>query len=48
MNQRKYALELLIDTGLVACKPALTPINNHAKSLSTRVVLSQVFKPIKY
>jgi len=37
MNQRKYALELLIDAGLLACKLALAlaPIDNHAKLYST-------------
>ena len=34
-NQRKYALELLTDASLLACKPALTPIDNHAKLSST-------------
>jgi len=31
INQRKYALELLTDVGLLACKPAPTPIDNHEK-----------------
>jgi len=31
MNQRKYTLELLIDATLLACKPAPTFIDNHAK-----------------
>jgi len=35
VNQRKYALELLTDAGLLAYKPALTPINNHEKFFST-------------
>jgi len=35
MNQSKYALELLTNTGLLACKPALTPIDNHTKLSST-------------
>jgi len=35
VNQRKYALELLIDAGLLACKPAPTPIDNHEKFSST-------------
>ena len=38
VNQRKYALELLTDVGLLACKPALTPIDNHEKFSSTRSV----------
>jgi len=35
VNQRKYALELLTDACLLACKPALIPINNHEKISST-------------
>jgi len=35
MNQRKYALEFLVDAGLLACKLPLTPIDNHAKLSST-------------
>jgi len=31
VNQRKYALELLTYAGLLACKPALTLIENHKK-----------------
>jgi len=31
MNQRKYALELLIDAGLLACKPAVTSMYNLVK-----------------
>jgi len=31
MNQRKYVLELLTDAGLIACKPAVTPIDNLVK-----------------
>ena len=38
INQRKYALELLTNAGLLACKPAPTRIDNHAKSSSTRSV----------
>jgi len=38
MNQRKYALELLTDTCLLACKPALTPIDYHTKLSFTRSV----------
>jgi len=38
MNQRKYALELLTDAHLLACKPAPTPTDNHAKLSSTRSV----------
>ena len=35
MNQRKYALELLIDAGLLACKHAVTPMDNLIKLSST-------------
>ena len=35
VNQRKYALELLTDAGLLACKPAPMPIDNHEKFSST-------------
>ena len=35
MNQRKYALELLTDAGLLACKPAVTSMNNLVKLYST-------------
>ena len=35
VNQRKYALKLLTDASLLACKPALTPIDNHKKFSST-------------
>ncbi|XP_068476197.1 uncharacterized mitochondrial protein AtMg00810-like [Phaseolus vulgaris] len=38
VNQRKYALELLTDAGLLAYKPAPTPIDNHEKFSSTRSV----------
>ena len=31
MNQRKYAWELLMDAGLLACKPAITLIDNLVK-----------------
>jgi len=31
MNQSKYALKLLKDAGLLACKPANTPMNNLIK-----------------
>jgi len=36
MNKRKYVLELL--TGLLACKPAVTPMDNLVKLSSTRSV----------
>nr|KYP37487.1 hypothetical protein KK1_041318 [Cajanus cajan] len=36
VNQRKYALELLSEAGLLACKPASTPIDNVAKLSSTK------------
>lgn len=29
--QRKYALEILKDTGYLACKPASTPMDSHLK-----------------
>ena len=35
MNQRKYALELLTDAGLLARKPVVTPIDNLVKLSST-------------
>jgi len=38
VNKRKYVLELLIDAGLLVCKLALTPIDNHAKLSSTESV----------
>jgi len=31
VNEMKYTLELLTDAGLLACKPALSPIDNHEK-----------------
>jgi len=34
----KYALELLTDAGLLACKPAVTPMDNLIKLSSTRSV----------
>jgi len=34
VNLRKYALKLLTDAGLLACKPAPTPIDSH-----------EIFKP---
>jgi len=34
-NQRKYALELLTDAGLLAYKPAVTPMDNLVKLSST-------------
>ena len=38
MNQRKYALELLTYTCLLAYKPAVTPMDNLVKFSSTRSV----------
>ena len=35
VNQRKYALELLTNAGLLAYKPTPTPIDNHEKFSST-------------
>ena len=35
INQKKYALELLTDAGLLACKPAVTPMDNLVKLSST-------------
>jgi len=37
MNQRKYALELLKDIGLLACKPTVTPMDNLVKLSFTNV-----------
>jgi len=38
MNQRRYALKLLIEAGLLACKPTITPKNNLVKFSPTRSV----------
>ena len=38
MNQRKHALELLKDAGLLAYKPVVTPMDNLVKLSSTRSV----------
>jgi len=38
MNQKKYALELLTDADLLACKPTVTPMDNLVKLSSTRCV----------
>jgi len=38
MNQRKLALELLTNIGLLACKSAVTPIDNLVKLSFTRSV----------
>jgi len=35
MNQRKYALKLLTDASLLACTPAVTPMDNLVKFSST-------------
>jgi len=35
MNQKKYALKLLTDAGLLACKPVVTPMDNLVKLSST-------------
>jgi len=35
MNKRKYALKFLTDASILACKPTLIPIDNHAKLSST-------------
>jgi len=35
MNQRKYALELLTDAGLLVCKPVVTFMDNLIKLSST-------------
>jgi len=47
MKQRKYELELLTDASLLACKPAPTLIDNHAKLSFTELFLSQMFKPME-
>ncbi|CAM8999551.1 unnamed protein product [Rhodiola kirilowii] len=40
LNQRKYALELLSEAGLLACKPSVIPMDtNHKLGLSTAPVL---------
>jgi len=38
MNQRKYALELLIDASLLPCKTVVTPMDNLVKLSFTRSV----------
>jgi len=38
MNQRKNALELLKDVGLLACKPTITPMDNLVKLSFTKSV----------
>jgi len=38
MNQRKYALKSLSDASILACKPAVTRIDNHVKYSSIRIV----------
>ena len=47
VNQRKYALELLTDASLLACKPTLTPIDNHEKLSSTGSVPFTVIQAYK-
>lgn len=34
MNQRKYALELILDAGLSGCRPSLTPLECNMKMIS--------------
>jgi len=45
VNQKKYALELLTNACVLACKTALIPIDNHEK-LSTGSVI-QAYKKLK-
>ena len=47
INKRKYALQLLKDAGLLACKPAVTPMDNLVKLSSTRSVPLLMFMPIE-
>ena len=48
MNQRKYELELLKDVGLLAYKPANTPMDNLVKlCLLLEVCLSHMFMHIE-
>ncbi|CAM8942988.1 unnamed protein product [Rhodiola kirilowii] len=46
LNQRKYVLDLLADTGLLGCKPSLLPMDtSHKLALSTSPILDD---PIPY
>jgi len=47
INKRKYALQLLKDAGLLACKPAVTPMDNLVKLSSTGSVPLLMFMPIE-
>jgi len=37
LNQQKYCLDILFDSGLLACKPATSPWNHHILPLKVNV-----------
>ncbi|CAM8877406.1 unnamed protein product [Rhodiola kirilowii] len=48
LNQRKYALDLIYEAGLLACKPSKVPMDSkHKLSLSTSPVLEDIPAPYR-
>ncbi|CAM8880391.1 unnamed protein product [Rhodiola kirilowii] len=48
LNQRKYALDLIYEAGLLACKPSKVPMDSkHKLSLSTSHVLEDIPAPYR-